>query len=131
MADQLALKDGTITQDQYDGLQREIVETEQKLKALEEQAKASGTALQEIAAKGEKLKTVGDNVTNVGKKFMPVTLGVVGLGTAAVKIILPRNRDFFYSQNLQTSYVLYIGKITIDHFLHRIDKCTEIDVGLF
>ena len=80
-----ALKDGTITQDQYDGLQREIVETEQKLKALEEQARQSGTALQEIAAKGEKLKTVGDNVTNVGKKFMPVTLGVVGLGTAAVK----------------------------------------------
>ena len=29
-----ALKDGTITQDQYDGLQREIVETEQKLKAV-------------------------------------------------------------------------------------------------
>lgn len=80
-----ALKDGTITQDQYDDLQREIVETEQKLKALEEQAKASGTALQEIAAKGEKLKTVGDNITNVGQKFMPVTLGVVGLGTAAVK----------------------------------------------
>lgn len=80
-----ALKDGAITQDQYDGLQREIVETEQKLKALEEQARQSGTALQEIAAKGEKLKTVGDNVTNVGKKFMPVTLGVVGLGTAAVK----------------------------------------------
>ena len=80
-----ALKDGTITQEQYDGLQREIVETEQKLKALEEQARQSGTALQEIAAKGEKLKTVGDNITNVGKKFMPVTLGVVGLGTAAVK----------------------------------------------
>ncbi len=55
------MKDGTITQDQYDGLQREIVETEQKLKSLEEQAKASGTALQDIAAKGEKLKTVGDN----------------------------------------------------------------------
>lgn len=80
-----ALKDGTISQEQYDGLQREIVETEQKLKSLEEQAKQSGTALQEIAAKGEKLKTVGDNVTNFGKKFMPVTLGVVGLGTAAVK----------------------------------------------
>ena len=80
-----ALKDGTITQEQYDGLQREIAETEAKLKSLEEQAKSSATALQEIAAKGEKLKTVGDNVTNVGKKFMPVTLGVVGLGTAAVK----------------------------------------------
>ena len=80
-----ALKDGTITQDQYDGLQREIAETEAKLKALEEQAKASGTALQEIAAKGEKLKTVGDNITNVGKKFLPVTGVVAGLGTAAVK----------------------------------------------
>ena len=80
-----ALKDGTISQEQYDGLQREIVETEQKLKSLEEQAKQSGTALQEIAAKGENLKTVGDNATNVGKKFMPVTAGVAGLGTAAVK----------------------------------------------
>ncbi len=80
-----ALKDGAITQDQYDGLQREIVETEQKLKALEEQAKASGTALQEIAAKGEKLKTVGDNISNAGTKLLPVTAGVVGLGTSAVK----------------------------------------------
>ncbi len=80
-----ALKDGAITQDQYDGLQREIVETEQKLKALEEQAKASGTALQEIAAKGEKLKTVGDNISNAGTKLLPVTAGITALGTAAVK----------------------------------------------
>ena len=80
-----ALANGEITQEQYDALQREIVETEQKLKGLEEQAKKSGVALQEIAAKGEKLKTVGDNITNVGKKFMPVTAVVTGLGTAAVK----------------------------------------------
>ena len=80
-----ALREGAITQDQYDGLQREIVETEQKLKSLEEQAKQSGTALQNIAAKGEKLKTVGDNISNVGTKLLPVTAGVVGLGTAAVK----------------------------------------------
>ncbi len=80
-----ALKDGAITQDQYDGLQREIVETEQKLKALEEQAKASGTALQEIAAKGEKLKTVGDNISDAGTKLLPVTAGITALGTAAVK----------------------------------------------
>lgn len=80
-----ALKDGTITQEQYDGLQREIAETEAKLKSLEEQANQSATALQSIAAKGEKLKTVGDNITNVGKKFLPVTGGVTALGTAAVK----------------------------------------------
>lgn len=81
-----ALKDGTITQEQYDGLQREIAETEAKLKSLEEQVKSSATALQEIAAKGEKLKTVGDNITNVGKKFLPVTGVVTDLGTAAVKV---------------------------------------------
>lgn len=80
-----ALKDGTITQEQYDGLQREIAETEAKLKSLEEQANQSATALQSIAAKGEKLKTVGNNITNVGKKFLPVTGGVTALGTAAVK----------------------------------------------
>ena len=44
-----------------------------------------GDAVKETKEKLETLKTVGDNVTNVGKKFMPVTLGVVGLGTAAVK----------------------------------------------
>jgi len=80
-----ALANGDISQEQYDALQREIIETEQNLKKLEEQAKQSGTALQEIAAKGEKLKTVGDNISNVGQKFLPVTAGVVGLGTAAVK----------------------------------------------
>ena len=37
-------------------------------------------------------------------------------------IIILGNRDFFYSLNPQTSYVLYIGKITIIHFLHRKQK---------
>ena len=104
-----ALKDGTITQEQYDGLQREIVEPEQKLKALEEQARQSGTALQEIAAKGEKLKTVGDNVTNVGKKFMPVTLGVVGLGTAAVKTAA--DFDFFTATNRLPAATAYRNEV--------------------
>ena len=80
-----ALANGDISQEQYDALQREIVETEQELKRLEEQANESATALQKIAADGEKLKTMGDNVTEVGKKFLPVTAAVTGLGTVAVK----------------------------------------------
>lgn len=80
-----ALKNGTISQEQYDGLQREIVETEQKLKALEEQANQSATALQKIAATGEKLQDVGSKIEGVGKKLMPVSAAVTGIGVASVK----------------------------------------------
>ncbi len=80
-----ALKNGTISQEQYDALQREIVETEQDLKRLEEQANQSATALQKISATGEKLQTVGDKVSDVGTKLLPVTGAVAAAGTAAVK----------------------------------------------
>lgn len=80
-----ALRNGTISQQQYDGLQREIVETEQELRRLEQQAEQSATALQKIGATGEKLQAVGDKVSSVGQKLLPVTGVVTGLGTAAVK----------------------------------------------
>lgn len=80
-----ALRNGTISQDQYDALQREIVETEQRLRSLEEQANQSATALQKIGATGEKLQTVGNKISFVGQKLLPVTGVVTGLGTAAVK----------------------------------------------
>ncbi|MCR0265661.1 phage tail tape measure protein [[Clostridium] innocuum] len=79
-----ALANGEISQEQYDALQREIIETEQNLKKLEEQANQSATAVQKISASGEKLKTVGDNISNAGQKLLPVTAGVTALGTAAV-----------------------------------------------
>ena len=80
-----ALKNGTISKDQYDALQREIIETEQELKRLEEQANQSATALQKIGATGEKWKEVGGNIENAGKKLLPVTATVTALGTASVK----------------------------------------------
>ena len=64
-----ALARGEISQEQYDALQREIIETEQDLKRLEEQANQSATAMQKIAATGEKLKTVGDNISGVGPRY--------------------------------------------------------------
>ena len=81
----IALANGEISQEQFDALQREIIQTTEELKRLEEQARQSGTAVQEIAAKGEKLKTIGNNISSVGEKFLPATAAVVGLGTAAVK----------------------------------------------
>lgn len=80
------LANGEISQQQYDALQREIVETEQKLKGLEDQASKSEVALQKIAATGEKMKTLGDNISGVGSTLTrTVTAPIVGLGTAAVK----------------------------------------------
>lgn len=79
-----ALANGEISKEQYDALQREIIETEQDLKRLEEQANQSATAVQKIAATGEKLKTVGNNISSAGEKMLPVTAAVAGLGTASV-----------------------------------------------
>ena len=79
-----ALENGEISQSQYDALQREIIETEQNLRSLEAQANQSATALQKIGATGEKLKTVGDNISSAGEKMLPATAAVTGLGTAAV-----------------------------------------------
>ena len=41
--------------------------------------------MQRIAASGEKLQTLGDNIPSVGKKFLPVTGAVAGFGMMAVK----------------------------------------------
>lgn len=41
-------------------------------------------AVQKIATTGESLKTTGDNISNAGKKLLPVTAAVTGLGTASV-----------------------------------------------
>ena len=80
-----ALANGDISQEQYDALQREIIETENELKNLESQANQSATALQKISATGEKLQTVGDTISGVGTKLLPVTGAVVAAGTASVK----------------------------------------------
>ena len=79
-----ALAKGEISQAQYDALQREIIETEQDLKRLEEQANQSATAVQKIEATGENLKTVGNNISSAGEKMLPVTATVMGLGAASV-----------------------------------------------
>ena len=66
-ADQ-ALKEGTISQNQYDALQREIAETEQDLKSLEQEYKNFGSVqAQQVAAAGEKMKEFGGKVESAGK----------------------------------------------------------------
>ena len=79
------LENGTLGQDKYDALQREIVETEQELRRLQEQAATTNTALAKIEEVGGKLESVGNSISGVGKKMMPISTAVGGLGIAAVK----------------------------------------------
>lgn len=80
-----ALARGEISQEQYDGLQREIAETEQALERLEQQANESATAVQKIAATGEDMKKLGGKITEAGEAIMPASAAVTALGVAAVK----------------------------------------------
>jgi len=79
------LENGNLGQDKYDALQREIIETEQELRRLQEEAASTSVALAKIDEAGKKIEAFGDSVTGVGQKIMPASLAVAGLGTAAVK----------------------------------------------
>ena len=72
---------------EWDAIQREIIATEQDLKKLEGEYKNFGSvAAQQVKAAGEKLKTLGDGMVDVGKKLTTyVTLPLAALGTAGVK----------------------------------------------
>lgn len=80
------LENGDLGQDKYDALQREIAETEQKLKGLEKESSNFGSvSSQKIAAAGEKVKSVGDKMTDAGTKMtVGFTAPVVAGATAAV-----------------------------------------------
>lgn len=79
------LENGTLGQDKYDALQREIVETEQELRRLQEEAATTSTALAKIEEVGGKLESVGNSIAGVGKKVSVASTAVTGLGIAAVK----------------------------------------------
>jgi len=86
------LKNGTITADQYDAWQREIIETENELKNLEGQLSKVPTASQAMVARvsehmdalGQRVSSVGDKISGLGDALMPVSAGIAALGTASV-----------------------------------------------
>ena len=81
-----ALANGDISQEQYDGLQREIIETEQELQNLQTEASKSQEALVKIGQAGETLEKVGGKIADVGETLTThVTVPVLAAGTAAVK----------------------------------------------
>ena len=68
---------------EYRELQREIIETESKLKHFEGELRKVGNV--NLKALGEQLKSIGDKMTNVGKKLtMKVTAPLAAVGAVAV-----------------------------------------------
>jgi TP901 family phage tail tape measure protein len=79
------MENGDLGADKYDALQREIIETEQELQKLAQEAVNSNASLAKIEEIGGKLETVGNTISGVGTKLLPVTAAVTGLGAAAIK----------------------------------------------
>jgi phage-related minor tail protein len=79
------LESGELGQDKYDALQREIIDTEEKLKSLEDEAKKMPTALgASLQEAGKKISDVGDKITNVGTGLSThVTAPIAALGAAS------------------------------------------------
>ena len=80
------LADGSMSQAQFDALQREIVDTEQQLKSLTGQMEEFGSvSAQQIAAAGGNVKDVGDKMTKAGEAMTKyVTAPIVAVGAASV-----------------------------------------------
>ena len=74
-------KNGEVSEEQYRALKREIEATELSLKKLEEEANKSNLSLEKV---GEAFGKVGSKTTDIGKKMLPVTAGIAGMGTAGV-----------------------------------------------
>ena len=73
--------------DEWDALQREIIETENNLKNLEKEYENFGSVTgQQIKAVGDKMKGVGDKVTDVGKKLAPISGAAAAIGGGLVKL---------------------------------------------
>lgn len=97
-----------MTPEQYDALQREIIETETKLKGLKKEYKEFGSvAKQQIKAVAEKMQEVGKKISSVGDTLtQKVTTPIVAGFGAAIKV----TADF----DQQMSKVKAIGGSAID-----------------
>ena len=87
------LRNGSVTADQYDAWQREIIQTEQELKNLEGELKnvpsASQAMVNQVADQmdqlGSKISAVGDKIASAGDTMTKYVTGpLVAAGTASV-----------------------------------------------
>lgn len=124
-----ALANGEINQQQYDALQREIIQTENDLKQLEQQAKETNKALSDPAAFdkfgkiGEKLQEVGGKVSDFGKSMSKnVTAPIVAMGAASMKAFseVDKGYDTIVAKTGATGEALEEMKTSMENIAGRI-----------
>ncbi|MGG4180790.1 phage tail tape measure protein [Virgibacillus pantothenticus] len=86
-----AFKKGEISEEQYRAFQREIAETESKLKhygnQLKQVDKSQRSFAEKMAVSGKKVKELGQSMTSIGKELsMKVTAPLMAIGGVATKI---------------------------------------------
>lgn len=79
LADDTIKNGGTISQENYRNLQREIINTENKLKQLKVEASNWTAVSKSLDNISKKMKTVGDAVSDLGTKFLGPT-ATIGAG---------------------------------------------------
>ncbi|MBB2481057.1 phage tail tape measure protein [Bacillus sp. APMAM] len=79
---------GDISREQYDALQREIIETEQSLSALESQARNTNVVMANISEASNKIGAFGEAATNAGTKMLPLTAAITAVGGASAKLAM-------------------------------------------
>lgn len=83
LADDTIKNGGTISQENYRNLQREIINTENKLKELKLEASNWTSISKSLDNISSKMKSVGSTISNVGNKFLGLTATIgaaVGYG---------------------------------------------------
>ena len=77
------LEAGDLGQDKYDALQREIIETENKIKSLKKEAGSGSATLAEVSNVTGKF---GGTMKSAGQALMPVTGALTAAGAASVSM---------------------------------------------
>lgn len=111
-------KNGEISEEQYRKFQRELVETESKLKHYESQLKQAENTqksfAQRMAESGEQIKKVGQNMQQVGKSLsMYVTAPLTAVGVLASKIGMEFKAGLSEVQAISGTTAEQIGKLEV------------------
>jgi len=113
-----AFKEGKISEDQYRAFQREIAETESKLKHYEGQLKSVDAThrsfSEKVATAGKSVKELGQSMSNVGRELsMKVTAPLMAVGGIAAKIGMDFKAGLSEVQAISGATAAEVGKLEV------------------